>query len=176
VIALTIVDFVMFDDLPDLISRFRLIEKDRLIEYMGDIELIFIELPKFTKEEGALDGVLDRWIYFIKNAGKLDYIPKDLNVELQRAFEIANEANFTEEELELQHRKKDWVYIQKSSIEHAKKQGVQAGIQQGIEQGIEKVVQNASVAGMSTGMIAQITGLEEARIQEILRQKTKHRS
>jgi len=160
VIALTIVDFVLFDELPELISRFKLIEKDELIEYMGDIELIFIELPKFTKDEDALDGVLDRWIYFIKNAGNLDYLPKDLDVELQRAFEIANEANFTEEELDLQHRKKDWVYMQKSSIEHAKKQGLQ--------EGIERVVFNASNAGMSVGKIAQITGLNEERVQAIL--------
>jgi len=165
VIALTITDFVLFDDLPDMISRFKLIEKKELIEYMDDIELIFIELPKFTKGEAALDGVLDKWIYFIKNAGSLDYVPKNLDAELQHAFKIANEANFSEEELELQHRKKDWVYIQKSSIDLAKRQG----LEQGIEQGIEQVVMTAYRAEVKVALIAQITGLDDEQIKAIIR-------
>jgi len=169
VIALTITDFELFDDLPDMISRFKLIEKKELIEYMDDIELIFIELPKFTKTEAALDGVLDKWIYFIKNAGRLDYVPKNLDAELQHAFKIANEANFSEEELELQHRKKDWVYIQKSSIDLAKRQGLEQGIEQGIEQGLEQVVMTAYRAGVKAELIAQITGLGEEQIKEIIR-------
>lgn len=51
VIALTITDFVMFADLPNVTSRFVLKEKDFLIDYpIYDIELIFVELPKFKKE------------------------------------------------------------------------------------------------------------------------------
>jgi len=50
-------------------------------------------LPKFTKVENELMGILDKWIYFIKNAGNLDYIPKYLDAELNRAFEIANEVS-----------------------------------------------------------------------------------
>jgi len=95
----------------------------------------------------------------------LDYVPKNLDAELQHAFQIANEANFSEEELELQHRKKDWVYIQKSSIDLAKRQG----LEQGIEQGLEQVVMNSYRAGVKVELIAQITGLDEERIKEIIR-------
>ena len=50
VIALTITDFVMFADLPNVTSRFVLKEKEFLIDYLiHDIELIFVELPKFKK-------------------------------------------------------------------------------------------------------------------------------
>ena len=50
VIALTITDFVMFSELSNVISRFVLKEKDFLIDYpIYDIELIFVELPKFKK-------------------------------------------------------------------------------------------------------------------------------
>jgi hypothetical protein len=47
----------------------------------------------------------------LKNAGDLDYIPNNLSQELEKAFNIANEANLSEEELELQHKKKDWIYM-----------------------------------------------------------------
>jgi len=44
VIALTITDFVMFKDSSNYKSSFRLIKKEQLIEYSGDIELVFIRL------------------------------------------------------------------------------------------------------------------------------------
>ena len=51
VIALTITDFTLFKNTDELINRFKLLEKKHFIEYSDDIELIFIELPKFNKTE-----------------------------------------------------------------------------------------------------------------------------
>ncbi|MBU0499290.1 MAG: Rpn family recombination-promoting nuclease/putative transposase [Gammaproteobacteria bacterium] len=48
------------------------------IKYSDDVELLFIELPKFRKELGQLRDIQDRWIYFVKNAGSLEYIPDSL--------------------------------------------------------------------------------------------------
>ena len=105
VIALTITDFILFKNSDELINRFKLLEKNHFSQYSDDIELIFIELPKFNKTEQELISIQDKWVYFIKNAGNLDYMPKNLNQELEKAFSIANEANLSEEELELQHKK-----------------------------------------------------------------------
>src|SRR5665647_750411 len=55
VIALTITDFVMFAETNDCKSSFCLKEKERLVEYNGDIELIFIELPKFNKNRSRIE-------------------------------------------------------------------------------------------------------------------------
>jgi len=50
VIALTITDFEMFPNLDKVISRFVLKERDYLVDYLiYDIELVFVELPKFGK-------------------------------------------------------------------------------------------------------------------------------
>ncbi len=49
VIALTITDFDMFEGNNKVISRYRLKEKDDLTDYSDDIELVFVELPKFNK-------------------------------------------------------------------------------------------------------------------------------
>lgn len=183
VIALTITDFILFENSPALINNFKLLEKQQFIAYSDDIELIFIELPKFTKTQDELKSIQDNWLYFIKNAGDFDYIPNNLERELEKAFQIANEANLSEEELELQHKKRDWIYIQKSSIEFATKTGLKQGIEQGIEQGMRqgleqgewqaktKVVLNAHQMGLSTPMISNLTGFDENEILSIL-QKT----
>lgn len=173
VIALTITDFRLFKNSEELINNFKLIEKKRFIEYSDDIELIFVELPKFIKTEAELETIQDKWLYFIKNAGDLDYIPSNLDQELEKAFNIANEANLSEEELELQHKKKDWIYIQKSSIELATKMGLQQGLEQGLEQGEWNakitMVLNAHQIGLPIQTISTLTGLGEDEILSILK-------
>ena len=64
IIAVTITDFYMFKELERVITYFKLIEKDTLLRYNDDIELIFIELPKFEKKERELTTITDKWIYF----------------------------------------------------------------------------------------------------------------
>ena len=172
VIALTITDFELFPEQKELISHFKLLEKKYLIEYSDDIELIFIELPKFTKSEKDLSTIQDKWLYFIKNAGSLEYVPKNLSEEIEKAYQIANEANFTEEELELQHRKREWVYIQKSSIELALKTGEAEGIIKGKAEGkvevTELMVFNMSKKGLSIQIISEITCLSNEEVELIL--------
>jgi len=180
VIALTITDFILFPEQQDLKSHFKLLEKKQLIEYNDDIELIFIELPKFNKIEEELNSIQDKWLYFIKNAGSLEYVPKNINKELEQAFQIANEANFSEEELELQHRKKDWIYIQKSSIELATRKGTEKGIKKGIKKGIEKglvlgrmeekkqLVINMHQADADFNFISRVTGLTVVEVKMVL--------
>lgn len=176
VIALTITDFTLFKNSEELINNFKLIEKKKFIEYSDDIELIFVELPKFIKTETELETIQDKWLFFIKNAGDLDYIPNNLDQELGKAFNIANEANLSVEELEIQHKKKDWIYIQKNSIEFATKMGLQQGLEQGLKQGLEKgalsektkIVLNAHQMGLPVQTISQLTGLDEDKILSIL--------
>lgn len=55
VIALTITDFEMFVGNERIISRYRLKDKDDLTEYSDDIELVFVEPPKFEKSLDELE-------------------------------------------------------------------------------------------------------------------------
>ena len=50
---------------------------------------------------------------------------------------IANKANLSIEELELQQKRKDFLFIQKSSIDKAKSDGIREGRQDGEKIGIE---------------------------------------
>jgi len=160
VIALSIVDFTMFEESEKIISNFKLIEKEQFIHYSDDIELIFIELPKFNKELDELTELQDKWIYFIKNTGKLDFVPQEIDKNIQTALNIANEANLSPEELELQRKRKEFIYIQKSSIELAKEQG-RLEIQ-------KKMVLNCFKAGMEIEAICTVTELDKQGVKSIL--------
>ena len=88
VIALSILNFNMFE-FKKYKSNFKLLEKENFTNYKDDIELVFIELPKFNKTLDECITVEDKWIFFIKNARSLDLIPKNIDDSLHKAFEIA---------------------------------------------------------------------------------------
>ena len=179
VIALTFTDFILFKEAPEqVISRFRLIEKQRLIEYSDDIELVFVELPKFQRTLDQLDNIQQQWIFFIKNAGKLDYIPQSLNTPcIRQAFDIINEAGLSAEELEAQHKRRDFIIVQRDALIKARSDGEQEGIAKGWVQGIEQgrqaernaVISKAHQSGLSPQVIASLVGLSEAELMTQLR-------
>ena len=117
VIALTITDFIMFPELEgQVISRFALMEKSRLIAYPdGDVELVFVELPKFQRGLDELRGLTDEWLFFVDSAADMEAVPVQLSEvpEIEDAFEIAEAARLTpleEHRLELKNR---WIADQK---------------------------------------------------------------
>ena len=93
IIALSIVDFNMFEDSTSVITKFKLLEKKQFIDYSDDLELVFIELPKFTKEYHQVENIRDEWIWFVKNASSVEHTPDGISKTLKSAFEVANEAN-----------------------------------------------------------------------------------
>lgn len=127
VIALTITDFEMFNNLDKIISRFVLKEKEFLVDYLSyDIELVFVELPKFNKRLEELETLTDKWIYFIKNARSLDSVPETMEEvpEMKQAFAVANQAHLSRDELEDLQKREMWIHDQRNAITKAVNQAV----------------------------------------------------
>ena len=125
VISVKIADFEMFENQPEFMSRFVFQEKEQQLECPDTaIELVFIELPKFSKELAALETTADQWIYFIKNTSTLETVPETMSAvpEIQKAFKIAREDNFTQEELRELQKQELWIQDQQIAIEIAREQ------------------------------------------------------
>lgn len=125
VISLKIADFEMFENQPEFMSRFVFQEKEQQFECPDTaIELVFLELPKFSKELAALETTADQWIYFLKNTSTLETVPETLSAvpEIQKAFRIAREDNFTQEELKELQKQELWIQDQQIAIEIAREQ------------------------------------------------------
>jgi predicted transposase/invertase (TIGR01784 family) len=171
VIALTITDFVMFADLPNITSRFVLKEKDFLIDYpIYDIELIFVELPKFKKELAALEDIIDKWLFFLNNARKLQDVPPAMDniPELKKAFYIANQANLNLDELEEQEKSEIFIQDQRGAITKAAKESLEQGRQEGLAEGLQQKtyeIAKKMLGVLDDRAIAEMTGLtlEELR-------------
>ena len=128
VIALTLTDFEMFPNSEQLISRFIYKEASTNLIYTdNNIELVFVELPKFTKEVDQLETLADKWIYFMKYARTITDVPPVMdNVpEIHQAFGIANQVNLTLDELADLERREMFIYDQQGAIIKAVKEALQ---------------------------------------------------
>ena len=128
VIALTITDFIMFAEHADMVSKFKLRDESGR-DYSDDLELIFVELPKFTKKESELTDMLDKWCFFLRYAQNLSAVPHVLAQEdaIEHAFTIANRASLSEEESELQDRREMYIQDQRGALEKALMDGAAIG-------------------------------------------------
>ncbi|MCC3497411.1 MAG: Rpn family recombination-promoting nuclease/putative transposase [Microcoleus sp. PH2017_15_JOR_U_A] len=125
VIALTLTDFEMFENSDRVISRFVYKEETTNLRYTdNNMKLVFVELPKFTKDLSQLETLVDKWIYFIKYANTLTQIPETMDVipEIHQAFDIANQVNLNPDELDAIERQEMFIYDQQGVIIYAEKQ------------------------------------------------------
>lgn len=62
------------------------------------LDLVFVELPKFTKEQHQLETLTEQWIYLMKYAIILTSVPEEMDSipEIHKAFDIANQVNLAE--------------------------------------------------------------------------------
>jgi predicted transposase/invertase (TIGR01784 family) len=165
VIALTITDFEMFEDDPDVVSHFVFKQTKRLFDYPDpEIELFFVELPKFNKSLEELETLTDKWIYFMKNAPSLAVIPNQMQEisELKEAFTIANEANLSPTELEDLEKREMVIEDQRNAVRKGIEEGMEAGR---LEKALEIAKQFLDVVDDQT--LSQKTGLTLEDIQQL---------
>ncbi len=168
VIALTITDFEMFPGSDRIISRYRLKQKDDLTDYSDDIELIFVELPKFKKELNDVESLVDKWLYFLKSANQLTSVPPKMGEipAIQHAFTVAQQSKLSRKELEILEKRQMFLHDNRNGILKARQEGMKEGEQVGEKRkALEIARQLLDVLDVET--ISQKTGLSVVEIQQL---------
>jgi len=188
-----LMDFI-FDDthISQYFHKVRLMKTDTLEVFYDKLEFIFIEIPKFTKQEEDLISELDNWLFLLKNMSKLDKIPLILRKPIfSKLFNIAEVSNLTREEKMAYESslKEKWDY--NNSLDYVLKEGLERGIREGINKGIIKgkiegkiqgkiegkiegklegkleVAVSMKKRGMDVSLIRDLTGLSENEIEKL---------
>jgi predicted transposase/invertase (TIGR01784 family) len=174
VIFLGILNFNLFDG-DEFLTNHYIINQQTGNRDIKDMELNFIELPKFTKTEKECETLADKWIYFIKNAEDLRVIPENVKVEeIKLAYETVEQFGWTEEELSLYEARSRFVASQLDALETATFKGLKLGEKIGIKKGMEKGAKKAKLEiarnlldVFDNKTIAEKTGLTEEEIEEL---------
>ncbi len=168
VIFLGILNFDAFNKSQQHFSRHLIVDKNTHQHDLTDLEWNFIELKKFKKTEFELETVADKWIYFIQQATNLDHIPENANTEaLKLAYEIAEQHQWTAEELAVYDAQEMEIHRSQNVIETARIDGMAAGLAEGLEKGLEQGLEQGKLEGeqakalaIAKGMLAKNLDLE----------------
>lgn len=129
-----------------------------------DIEMHFIEIPKFIKKNCGINTKLEQWLWLLTGKGEKVEMAEKENKEIKKAIEILEEMSMDEKEWELYQSRKMAEIDYNSGIASAIEEGERKGKKETKIQIAKKLIES----GMELEKVAQVTGLSENEIKEII--------
>ncbi len=181
VYTISILDFI-FDEHQEEDNLLHFVElktQDGKVFY-DKLKFIYLELPKFKKTEKELVTHFDKWLFIFRHLAELQKRPKALQERIfKKLFEAAEIARFSPTEREAYQSSLKYYRDLKNVVDTSKEEGLKEGeeigiekglkqgLEQGLKQGLKQVAKNLKEEGMTTSVIAQVTGLSETEIEEL---------
>lgn len=125
-----------------------------------DLRMTFIRLRNFNKQADELETLIEKWVFFIKNAENLRVIPENTDDEgLKEAYNDADKHSWKKEELiaydnasiaeqDIRGRLSS---AERTGMERGMKKGMEKGMKKGMEKGIEKGIEKGMKKGIQEG-------------------------
>ena len=152
-----------------LVHRYRLRE-DETGEIMNSkLEFRYLEVGAYRKEVTERSGIVEKWMYVLKNLSRLEGRPPELRERVfERLFEAARIAAYTREERNQYESDMMNENDYRNTIEYAREAGLAAGLAEGLAEGEAKgkaeVAKKLLRAGMPEEQIMEFTGLSAEQI------------
>jgi predicted transposase/invertase (TIGR01784 family) len=155
--------------------HYKMVNVKNPLREIKDLQLIFIELPKFRAKNLREKKLQVLWLRFMAELNeKSNTVPSEwLEVpEIKQALDLAEEAAYTPQELAAYDRYWDAVSIEKTLVWDAREEGKQEGREEGRAEGKKEgtletrheIARKLLVKGFSVKEIASLTGLSVSEI------------
>lgn len=137
VVGITICDFELWPDNGErkipMLSRWRMTEQQTGSKELGQIRLVFLELPKYDATRPP-ETVIEKWAYFFREADSLTMVPEELAEHpFVDALEAARTAGFTKEEWDAYILAGIAIQNERGALAVAEKRGEQRGLRIAVE-------------------------------------------
>lgn len=174
VYSLNLVNDIFEPDLEEYYHYYRLVHVEHSERVINGLQLVFVELPKFTPHTYSEKKMEILWLRYLTEIDeKTLEVPEELleNPEIKKAVTVLEESAFTPEQLLGYEKFWDIISVEKTLISSAERKGRKEGIEEGIEKGrTEANRENArkmKLSGLSAEMIHQITELPLSEIEKL---------
>ncbi len=131
--------------------------------FYDKLRYVTVELPLFdeSKPEYSLDKHLNKWLYFLKELPDFEEIPEIFKGEVifEKAFSVAEVANFTKEERRHYERSLKRSRDSYAVIKYARREGR--------EETIMEVARSMLQEKMDISLISRVTGLSQEEISKL---------
>ncbi len=165
VYCVALLDF-KFDDERKIKGHLNHIQlKDQHCQTFYDkLTYIYLEMPRFEKEEDELEDHFDKWLYFLKNLNNFESIPGILNETVfTKAFKIAELANYDQEQLDRYEESLKVYRDVKGVVDSALENGEKSGEK---KKAIE-IAKRLKAMGLDIETISKGTGLSKEEIEQL---------
>ena len=172
VYLVAVLDFVLFkefiDDEKSVIERVHLYRERTKTPFSNKLNFVFVELPKFRKNEEDLVTNVDKWLYSLKNLSKLRNRPASVQGRIfEKLFKFAEIKQLTQEDMEA-YRKSVLEYQDiRDAIDYAREEALEEGIERGIENEKIATLKKCIQLNLSTDVIVSLTGFSEEEIKQL---------
>jgi predicted transposase/invertase (TIGR01784 family) len=154
-----ILDFEYFAT-KKYLSNHATLDEETYENELDDIKYTFIELPKFKLKVDELETLIEKWIFFIKEAENLNVIPENTDDEgLIEAYKDADKHSWKKEELV--------AYDNAFIAEQDERGRLELAEERGELKAKQEVAKRCLENGMSIEITVQISGLTAEQIRKI---------
>ena len=150
----------------------KLMEGDTHEIFYDKLTYIYVEIPKFDKQESELVTMYDKWMYVLKNLSRLMQRPAVLQERVfTRLFEQAEISKFNTQELKMYEDSVNAYRDIVNAIRTAEKtkfaEGKAEGMAKGEKEAKEKIAANLLSLGVPLETIVQASDLSEEEIRNL---------
>jgi len=161
-IGISLVDFVLFPDLEDLHTRYRLHDEAHRLELTDVLEMHIIELAKFRRDKPrGLKTPFERWLHalkfgdFYQDSGTS--LPAELKEEegIEMALEKMRQASASEQVREMIEFRRKAEHDEATRLESARLDG----LEEGRTEALQEAARSLREAGVPDEAILKATGM-----------------
>ena len=132
--------------------------------FSESLQMVFLQMPLFTKTEVELMSHKDKWLYFLKNLESFDEIPAILREPIfEQAFEIAEWVKYPPALQEAYWESRKAYLDNINTLKTARDEGEAIGE---AKKAIE-IARNLKNIGIPVEKIAEATGLSDREVEQI---------
>ena len=132
-----------------------------------ELEMHFIEMPKFIKKNPGVEGKLEQWLWLISGREEKIKMAEDKNEEVKKAGILVDEMSMDPKERELYEARLMAKYNYDSGMAGAREAGIEEGIERGEKLKQMQIAKKMKEKGITKEEIEEITGLSQEEIKNL---------
>ncbi len=180
VYSLNLVNEIFEPELEGYYHHYKMIHVENSDKVIDGLQLVFVELPKFTPHSYAEKKMQVLWLRYLTEINdNTREVPEELmaNPEVKKAVDALEVSAFTDAQLAGYEKFWDIISVEKTLYNSAERRGMEKGMAEGIEKGIAEGIEkgmaeerhlialNMKKQGVSFELISQCTGLSVKEIE-----------
>lgn len=155
VYSLNLVNDIFEPEMEEYYHYYRIVHVEHSERVIDGLQLVFVELPKFKPHSFSEKKMHILWLRYLTEIDeKTREVPEELleNPEIKKAVTALEESAFSPEQLLGYEKFWDIISVEKTLMNSAERKGMQKGMEKGIQKGMEVGIQKGIEQGMQKGM------------------------